>query len=452
MKALFREIDQFILDRMSEGRLPGLSLAIVKDGEVIYARGYGFRDVESAEPASESTLYCIGSITKSFTALSIMKLVEMGLVSVDDPVDKYLDNIPVVFKRGVTLHHLLTHSSGLPALGYAEAYIRGLAGVGDSWLPINRPVDVMEFMDGAEDWVESKPGERFFYLNEGYVALGLVIEKVSGLSYEEFVKKHILDPLGMNRTYLDPSDIHRDGGMAKPYVVSDEGFRETGFPFGIYSDGGIVSNVLDLANYIRMFMNEGEFNGVRIIRRDLIDAMEKPYINLPYEIFGGESYGYGLMITPDFFGYKLVGHSGSVLVHTGYIGFIRDAGIGVVLLANGSGYRLSFIGQFILAKLLDVNPWDMPFLKNERVLNSLVGDYEMYRGTVRAKVVKNGSMLYLRIREASGWVEYPLYPEVLGEEHSIFKTINNWREYRVEFKKKGSSIEFIYERYKFRRV
>lgn len=452
MDAVFRMVDRYILDKMGEGKLPGLSLAIVSGDEVIYSRGYGFMDISRAAPAKEETLYSTGSITKSFTALSIMQLVEKGKLSLRDPVGKYLDIVPGVFRDGVNIHHLLTHSSGLPALGYAEAYIRGLVGLDDIWLPINKPMDVVAFMDEADGWREAQPGERFFYLNEGYVLLGLIIEKVSGLSYEEYVRKNILEPLGMDRTYFDPDDISRDGGLAKPYIIDESGkIVESRFPYGVFADGGLVSNVLDLARYITMYINKGIYNGRRIVGWDSIRVMETPYIKLPYEIFGGEAYGYGLMITPDFYGYKLVSHSGSVLVHTGYIGYIRDEELGVALLANGAGYRLSFIGQYILTLMLGEDPKKLPFIWNDEILKGFEGNYQLYKGTVKARVEKRGSLLYIIMREGAGEIEIPLFPEELGEDYSVFRTVSNWRTYRVEFRKRDGYTEFIFERYKYRK-
>ena len=452
MDNVFHKIDGFILEKISEGRLPGLSLAVVKDGEVVYSRGYGFRDVSGAVPADEDTLYGIASITKSFTALAVMQLAEAGKLSLSDPVSNYIEPVPEAFSD-VTIHHLLTHSSGIPALGYAEAYIRGLAGLDDGWLPVTDPRDVLTFMVDAEDWREGSPGEKFFYLNEGYVALGMVVESVSGLRYEDYVRRYILEPLEMSRTYFSREEVERDGGLAKPYIVDESGnFIEKVFPYGIYADGGLISNVVDLAKYLTMYLGGGMYKGRRIVGSGMLEAMEEPYIRLPYEVIGGEAYGYGWRITPNFYGHKLVGHSGSVLVHTGYVGYIRDEGVAVAVLANGAGYPLSFIGEYVLALLIGEDPTKLPYIWKDRVLKGLEGEYQLYRGTVKARVVKRGSILYLVMKEAGRDVETPLFPIVLGEERSVFKTISNWREYNVEFRSRDGVVEFLYERYKFRRL
>ena len=452
MERVFHKIDRFILEKMSETRIPSISLGILMDSQVLYSRGYGFKDISKASASDEYTLYGVGSITKSFTALAIMQLEEEGKLSVDDPVDKYINEVPKAFQKDVTIHHLLTHSSGIPALAYAEAYIRGLLGVDSRWLPITDIRDLISFMRDAHIWREARPGERFFYLNEAYVLLGEIISRVSGTPYTEYVKKRILTPLKMNRSFFNEEEVLRDGNWAKPYVINQEGkHMESRFPFGITSDGGLISNVMDLLRYIEMYINKGKYGENKLVNEEFIDKMEKPYIKFSYELFGGESYGYGLIITPNFFGYKLVGHSGSLLVHTGYMGYIREKKIGVALLANASGYRLSYIGAYILALLLDKDPMKIHFIKNDEMMKRLEGHYRTYMGTMTARVVKRDSLLYLVMKEGTREIEIPLFPKELGDDYALFTTNVSWREYQVEFNISGDRVDLIYERYKFRK-
>ncbi|MEM4542074.1 MAG: serine hydrolase domain-containing protein, partial [Desulfurococcaceae archaeon] len=180
------KLEEFILKKLSKYRMPSLVIALSKRGELVYQRCFGFKDVESSLPPTPRTNYGIGSVTKAFTALAIMQLQERGRLSVDDPVNKYMD----IFKTNeVRIHHLLTHTSGIPALGYAEAFIDSYYELGGPWLPVSNPDDVLVYMRSYESWITFKPGERWFYLNEGYVVLGKIIEKASGLKYEDYVKK-----------------------------------------------------------------------------------------------------------------------------------------------------------------------------------------------------------------------------------------------------------------------
>ncbi|MGC9346027.1 MAG: serine hydrolase domain-containing protein, partial [Candidatus Bathyarchaeales archaeon] len=163
----FGRLENFIFEKMSKTHLPGLSVAIVKDEEVVYSRGFCFRDLEYGLRATPETLYGIGSVTKSFTALSIMQLTEEGKLSLDEPVSKY---VPLDLKsreEPVRIWHLMSHASGIPALAYAEALIRYMTGAGDKWIPIASYEDIFTFMREANQWALTRPGERWFYLNEG---------------------------------------------------------------------------------------------------------------------------------------------------------------------------------------------------------------------------------------------------------------------------------------------
>lgn len=446
------KIDSFIMEKISETKLPGLTIAVVKDNEVIYAKGYGYRDLTRLDPMTPQTLMGIGSVTKSFTALSILKLVEEEKLHLDDPIDNYV-KIGIKPKGyEITIHHLLTHTSGIPALGYAEAFIRGVLGLDHYWLPISKPEFIIPFMNEANEWIESQPGEKFFYLNEGYVILGQIISEVTGLKYEEFVKEVILKPLGMKRSYFYREEVEKDGNWATPYIIDRDGKHvATSFPFGITADGGLISNVSDLIRYINMYLNWGEVYGVKIIDRSMLEKMFTPYINTPYQRYGGEAYGYGWNIVPNFHGYRLVNHSGSVLVHTAYVGFIPEKKIGVAILANASGYPLSLIGHYVLTYLLGKDPERLDFVKKDRIMNKLVGEYVTYKGTIKLSIKRNGDFLIIEEKDRLTEMTLPLVPVELAEDRALFYTLIRGIKYDVEFRINDKEIELIYERYKLRK-
>lgn len=158
------KLEDFILERIKKTRIPGLSIAVVKNNEIIYMRGFGFRNIDKGLPATPNTIYCIGSITKSFTALAVLKLVEQGKLDLHDPIDRYIPLDIRPFNEPIRIHHLLTHSSGIPALAYAEAFIRSSLELNEVWLPLATPEDIISFMRGAKEWVEARPGDKFFLL------------------------------------------------------------------------------------------------------------------------------------------------------------------------------------------------------------------------------------------------------------------------------------------------
>lgn len=449
----YGKFESFVFEKISKTHLPGLSVAVVKDGELAYSRGFCFRDLEYGLRATPQTLYGVGSVTKSFTALSIMQLVEKGKLSLDDPVSKYV-SLNLEWKgEPVKVWHLLCHASGIPALAYAEALIRYVVGAGGKWVPIATSEDLITFMREANQWAFSKPGERWFYLNEGYVILGHIIEKVSGISYDRYVRENILKPLGMNRSFFQKKEVDADADVATPYIITRNGeCMKSRHPYGIYADGGLISNAIDLAHYIIMYLNRGKYNDHVIASPDSIEEMEKPRVKLPLQIFGGESYGYGLSIIPNFFGYKLVGHGGSVLVYTAYMGYIPEKKVGVVLLANGSGYPMSQMGLYALVMLVGEDPEKLPFVKVESTYEQLTGIYKTYKGTMDAKVVAKGGLLQIEICDKYVDMVIPLIPENLEGNVKKFYAFQAGGKLPVEFIIENNSVELIYERYRLKKV
>ena len=449
-------LEAFILEKMSRTKIPGLSISIVKDGETIYSRGFGFRNIDRALPATEATVYGIGSITKSFTALSILKLRERGLLDLDDPIDKY---VPIELKakgESIKIWNLLTHSSGIPALAYAEAYIRGLVGDDQAtWLPISGYDDMFSFLRDASGWAVDRPGRSYYYLNEGYVLLGYIIERASGESYEDFVRKNILEPLGMRRSYFRKEDVERDPDVATPYVVDRDGrILESRYPFGITSDGGLLSNALDMARYVSMLINRGVFNGVEVVSRESIAEAEREWIQYPYSMVDPDSrdfYGLGLRITPDFFGRKLVSHGGSVLVYTAYMGYIPEEKVGVNVLLNTTGYPPWMIGLYALSLMLDRDPEkELKPLIYDRTLDRVCGTYSTYKNTMTAKVERKGSILILKTGGRLAGYEVPIIPVRVERDYVEAYTLNFGSRVGARFRLlEDGGVELIYERYRF---
>ena len=438
---------------MSKTHLPAISVAAVENGQIIYSKGFGLRNRAYGLAATPNTLYAIGSVTKSFTALSIMQLFNEGKLSLDDPVSEYAPLELKSMGEPVKIWHLLTHSSGIPALAYAEAIIRYATGAGGKWIPMATYDELFAFMQEAEKWALTKPGERWFYLNEGYLLLGYIIEKVSGVNYQKYVENNILEPLGMKRTFFGREKLEKDPDAAVPYIITKEGEqKESVYVYSLSADGGLISNVMDLARYIIMYLNRGEYNGNRILPPHLIEEMEKPRVKLPVQIFGGEAYAYGLMTIPNFLGYKLVGHGGSVLTATAYIGYIPERKIGIALLANGSGYPLSQLGMYGLALMLGEDPEKLPFIKLERQLDSLTGRYQTYKGTMDAQVVKKGSFLCVIIKDKYMEEVVPLFPENLEGNVKTFYTLQGAGKLKVEFIVNGKDVDLLFERYRLKRV
>jgi CubicO group peptidase (beta-lactamase class C family) len=447
------QLEQLIFDKMAESSLPGLSVALVREGEVAYARGFGLRDLSRGLPATPDTLYGIGSVTKSFTALAVLKLAEEGKLSLEDPVEAHL---PFPYRpkgETVRLKHLLSHTTGLPALAYGEAIIRHTNGIGGKYLPIGGPEDILTFMQGAQEWAVAAPGERWLYFNEGYAILGLIIERLSGMPYAEYIETTFLKPLGMARSGFSPQLLD-DADAAVPYVLAvGQPPREGRYLFrAIRSEGGLLSSVLELCRYLRLYL-EG---GVGIVTPESLRAMMTPQVALPLEanpLWKGSQghYGYGLSIQ-ELYGERLVGHGGSVLVSTAHLAFIPERKLGVALLANGSGYPLAQLAQLAMAHLLGRDPAELPFMHAEAVLAPLIGRYETFKGTMQAQVSRQGDCLELEVIDSAQPQRILLIPDQIGEQQAHFVAYSGGARLPVTFDRDSQGVTLLYERYALRRV
>ena len=232
-------IDAIVREGLDK-KIASYAVAVVKDGRLVLARGYGYADLENSVPASAETIYRLGSITKQFTSLAIMQLAEAGKLSVDDELTKFLPDYPVQGHK-VTIHQLLNHTSGIKSYTSLPNFFR------TARQDLSHGDMLALFKDLPFDF---EPGIKMQYNNSGYYLLGLVIEKASGQSYAEYLTEHIFRPLGMHATrYGDTRPLipHRAQGYKRSLgeLVNDDPISMTA-PFAA---GALVSNVLDLVKW-----------------------------------------------------------------------------------------------------------------------------------------------------------------------------------------------------------
>jgi CubicO group peptidase (beta-lactamase class C family) len=224
------------------------------------------------------------------------------------------------------------------------------------------------------------------------------------------------------------------------------------------SDGGLISSVEDMTAYLRMFLGGGRVDGVTILTPPSLQAMLGRYVALPQEVYPALEgipighYGYGLSTSPGFFGHDMIGHGGAVLVSTAHLAFIPDRQIGVMVLANGTGYALAHIAAFALAAMLGEDPWRLPGLHVERTLQQLEGRYETYQGTYGATVTRAGDFLLLKFENKLLSQTVPIIPLDLDPARPRFFTLALGRRLVVDFHVRPEGVEVIYERYRMRRV
>ncbi|RJS90401.1 serine hydrolase [Candidatus Bathyarchaeota archaeon] len=459
-----RFIEKRVPELMAQRRVPGLSIAVVEGEEVVYAEGFGVRDVERSLPATPDTLYGIGSCTKSFVALAILQLVERGEISLDDPVSKYIPLKIGIPGKPITVHHLLTHSSGIPSLGTSTiALSRGIRG--DVGIPFGSADDFYRHINGAQEEIADEPGRRFFYLNAGYRMLGDIIQRVSEMPFDVYIREKILKPLKMERTTFSKGDFERDPDRMTPYIKDKEGrLIPKSFPYPdvksnpefsfIAAAGGMLSSVRELTNYLRMNIDGGRFGNVELLSPELMEEMQRIHIERPPGLYGRNGYGYGWGVIENFLGHKLVSHGGSILVSTAYLAFVPEERMGVAMASNIAGFPYAPIAQGIFAALMGKDPEEVvPLLRIWRRMDLLTGTYEIYRGLSRVKVVKHGGLLYL---ERGGWfseMRVPLIPEREDMENYEFYIYSEGVKQPVEFVVESpEKIDLYIERNRYHKV
>ena len=456
-------LEAFALEKMVATRLPGLAMALIEDGRVVHRRGIGFTDLTRRTPPGPDTLFGIGSVTKVFTALAIMQLRERGRLDLDDPVSDHLGADLRARGEPIRIRHLLSHSSGVPALGFSESKMSR------RWhtdgYPVGSAADLLTFMAGSADWVQAEPGERWAYLNEGYILLGAIVEAASGTDYRAYVGKSLLEPLGMTRSHFDREAVAREADRATPYMLDRDNRLFVGS--NLYSEipaaGGLVSTVEDLSKLTLALLAGGlAETGERILEEASLRAMRTPEVAMaaaetelyPAAAAGRsvERFGLGLYLQENFLGVDVAGHGGGVMGGTGYVAFAPERGLGVVLQTNGHGYPMRQLTLAALAHGLGHDFEELPFVRLDRLLQNLAGSYASFRDTMEAEVRRRGDNLELSIwmfnEDRTVW----LIPEAVEEGRARFAAFSGGRKAPVEFVITHRGIDLLYERYAFRKT
>lgn len=353
--------------RLDEARtrhkIPGLAACLrLQDGTVRHL-ALGHRDLRATRPVDANTLFGIASLTKTFTAASILQLAEAGALRLEDRVSDYFPAFASVIRDAprVTLAHLLSHASGLPDYSRAfnlrtkwNSYTKGqqerfLAEEGNIGSAMETVDDLIRAMVEESPPPVGRPGERFNYSNEGFALLGHVIERASGLAYETYLERHIFEPLGMRRSQVAVPDE-----AAEPVTELFE-LDEKGRPVRIptwpqapatLADGFVRTTVEDLARYLDGYLERGRL-GPALLRQSSRRRMETPRILID----GGSAHGpwYGLGWYLDRFqGARRMYHTGDMMGVASYMAALPDEGVAAALLSNLTGGPAKDLGELLL--------------------------------------------------------------------------------------------------------
>jgi len=315
---LIKRIDSLVNDYMTSKKAPSVSVAVLHGPDTVLMRGYGLASREANKQADASTVYEIGSITKQFTSSGIMRLVERGKVSLDDPISKYVPDLPA-HEQNVKIRQLLNHTSGVHNYTSSPEWMK-------TWKADYTPRQIVAFVD--KDSLDFPSGTRYSYSNTGYVLLGMVIEKASGQTYANFVQREFFGPLGLTQTTYCPSHP-TDAHYAVGYQMKGDTMRVADYlsmthPF---SAGAICSTVRDLVKWQRALV------GGKVVSAKSFEQMTTPD-SLP----GGRRMNYGFGLTVGQVGNKkMVAHGGGIFGFTTAGVFIPEDQINIAVFTNSEG-------------------------------------------------------------------------------------------------------------------
>ncbi|MBD0297069.1 MAG: serine hydrolase [Bacteroidota bacterium] len=366
-----QEMDELLKAYVKENRFNGAVL-VAQKGNILFEKGYGYRDAEQRTSHTAQDVFQIGSITKQITAAVIMQLQEEGKLSVQDKLNKYFPDFPNADK--ITLEHLLTHTSGIYNYTNDAVILKQ---------DVTRSYSQQELLDKFKSYPSDfEPGTKWNYSNTAYSLLGYIIEKVTNKPYERVVRERIFLPLGMTNSGFDFT--HLAGNKKSKGYFSLTG--DKGVPAPIvdstiaFSAGAVYSNVEDLYKWERAIYTN------KILKPSDWDAVFTPYKN---------NYGYGWTIDT-LYNRTYMAHSGGIHGFTSFLMRFPKDEVVVIMLDNSSSSQLSKISKNLAAIALD-QPFEFPRERKEvkldnNVLQQYVGEYELAPGFIITVTLQNNAL------------------------------------------------------------
>ncbi len=407
--------DAFAADFLERHKVPGAAVAIVKDGETAYERGFGFRNLEGREPVTPVTLFGLASLTKSFTAITLLALQERGALSLEDPVTKFLPGFSypgLATREAVRLWHLASHTSGLPPLRGLDYAIRP-SQAGDPAEQFNArdyggapALDdhraLLAYLAEGERPALGGPGAVLSYSNEGFALLGAVVEAATGDPYPEVVAREVLRPLGLSGAGFLTERLRAGGNLTELYTATPEGevihspkweeapaYLATGF---------LKASARDLEAYLKHLL--WPVKGRPAVGSASLRELFRPRAWAERLT----AYGLGWMLREDYRGHSLWRHGGSLKGVSSHLGGVPDLGLGVAVLANLDDVPVKRLWHAAvnayLGRPLDEPPFGTPStVLDEPTTRRLAGVYESGEPWGRLELVRSGAALIALVGE-----------------------------------------------------
>jgi CubicO group peptidase (beta-lactamase class C family) len=333
---LAAELERLVRKEQRERRLPSIAAAVTRDGAIVWETAVGAADVAARREATTDTQYRLGSITKTFTAAAVMQLRDEGKLDLEDPLDRHVEGAA----HAPSIRRLLSHTSGLQRETHDDAWLK------------QKFASVPELLETLHEAERVLPaGVRFHYSNLAFALLGIVVERVSGTAYTEYVRQRLLDPLGLKRTSFDPDENAAKGYLVKPYVegVWDEAPVQTG---AWVAAGQMWGTVHDLCRWAQFLAEPSE----SVLAKRTVEEM-RTIQTMSDHVRWTSGYGLGLQLMRD--GERIMaGHGGSM---PGFIANVRISvgdSVGAALLTNESGAEIEPLASKLVATT--VEQWPVP--------------------------------------------------------------------------------------------
>lgn len=325
-------LDRYIDAARQDWEIPGLAIAVVKDGQVVYADGFGVRDLRTGEPVDENTIFAIGSASKSFTAAAVGDLVDRGLVDWDDRVTEHLPGFQVYdpyVTRELTVRDLLSHRSGL---------LRGDMLWFATELSREEILERVRFQEPTSSF-----RSQFGYNNNMFLAAGQVVLAATGQTWDDYVDAELFTPLGMERSTTSVVPLTRMQNVAQPHEEIDGEVRPIEWRNidNIAPAGSINSSALEMTSWIRMLLAEGEFGGEQVLSEEVLQEVQEPHTLVRrqggWELMAPDAhfmaYGLGWFMN-DYRGRKVLQHGGNIDGMHALVGLMPEEELGLVVLTN----------------------------------------------------------------------------------------------------------------------
>jgi serine beta-lactamase-like protein LACTB len=343
-EAAVRALEPFIEREIKDKGLPALSIALVDDQEIVWARGFGLANPREQTPATAATVCRVGSVSKLFTDIAVMRLVEQGKLDLDAPVTRYLPDFKPAnpFDKPITLRQLMAHRSGLvrepPVGNYFDPSELSLA-------------KMVESLNKTE--LVYPPGERIKYSNAAVATVGHLLEKTQKEPFAGYLKRTLLDPLRMKKSGFEPTpDLTKDLAVATMWTYHGREFEAPTFQLGMAPAGCMYSTVQDLGRFLSVLFAGGRLADGTMLKPETLDQMWTPQFAKEGEKTG---FGIGFHLT-EFDGRRRIGHGGAIYGFATELAALPEEKLGVVVVASRDGVNavVTHIADEALAQLLAV--------------------------------------------------------------------------------------------------